>query len=361
MAVYDLTSYGTRDFIDLRSDTVTLPTTAMRRAMAEAEVGDDVYGEDPTVNRLQEMAAERLGKEAALLVLSGTMGNLVSVLTHCGRGDEVILGEHAHTFINEQGGMAALGGAQPRTLPDFPDGKLDVQEIQTAIRPDNEHYPRTRLICLENTHNAAGGRVLRPEYLKSVGTLARENQLKLHVDGARVFNAAVALGVEASALAADADSLTFCLTKGLSCPVGSVVVGDADFIKEARRNRKVVGGGMRQAGVFAAAGIVALNEMVERLAEDHANARRLAEGLADVRGVACDAGSVETNILFFDLVSKALSPAELAARLREQGVLISGGRSRRIRLVTHYGIEASHVDQTLRAFQRIMEKGEDGP
>jgi threonine aldolase len=328
----------------------------MRRAMAEAELGDDVYGEDPTVNRLQEMAAERLGKEAALLVLSGTMGNLVSILTHCGRGDEVILGEHAHTFLNEQGGVAALGGVHPRTLPDMPAGTLDIGEIEAAIRADNEHFPRTRLICLEDTHNAAGGRVLSPEYISTVGTIARENQLRLHVDGARLFNAAVSLGVEPAALAAEADSLTFCLSKGLACPLGSVIVGNRAFIAEARRNRKLVGGGMRQAGIFAAAGIVALNEMVERLAEDHENARRLAEGLADIRGLEIDPTLVETNILFFDLASEELTPVELAARLREHGVLISAGRARRIRLVTHYGIEPADVDQTLHALHQIMER-----
>ena len=358
MAVYDMTSSGSNGpngFIDLRSDTVTLPTPSMRRAMAEAELGDDVYREDPTVNRLEEMAAELLGKEAALLVLSGTMGNLVSVLTHCGRGDEVILGEHTHTFLNEQGGLAALGGVHPRTLPDLPDGTLEPAAIEDAIRADNEHYPRTRLICLENTHNGAGGRVLSPAYLAKIGELARANQLKLHVDGARLFNAAVARGVEPRVLAAEADSLTFCLSKGLACPLGSIIVGSEGFIHEARRNRKLVGGGMRQAGVFAAAGIVALREMVERLAEDHENARNLAEGLADVRGIAADPASVETNIVFFELISNRLTPVELAARLREHGVLISAGRTARVRLVTHYGVDASHVDRTLHAFRQIVE------
>ncbi|MFO7601803.1 MAG: low-specificity L-threonine aldolase, partial [Candidatus Desulfacyla sp.] len=280
--------------IDLRSDTITRPTPAMRRAMAEAEVGDDVFGEDPTVNRLEEMAAQRLGKEASLFVVSGTMGNLVCLLTHCDRGHEVLLGDRSHTFYYEQGGSAALGGVHPRTLPNEPDGTLDLGHIEGAIRPDNIHFPRTRLIVLENTHNRCSGSPLTPEYMRAVGEIARRHDLKIHVDGARIFNAAVALGVDASDLVSEADSVTFCLSKGLAAPVGSVVCGSRDFIREARRARKVVGGGMRQAGVIAAAGIVALTEMVDRLSEDHENARRLAEGLVDAGGLSVDPGSVRT-------------------------------------------------------------------
>jgi threonine aldolase len=341
-------------FIDLRSDTVTQPTPAMRRAMAEAEVGDDVYSEDPTVNRLQEMAAERLGKEAALLVLSGTMGNLVSLLTFCGRGEEAILGERSHTYLFEQGGTSGVGGIHPHPIPEGPDGRWDVGALAAAIRPDDEHVPRTRVICLENTHNGVGGRVLPPDYLAAIGRIASAHSLKLHVDGARIFNAEVALGVPAAHLAHEADSLTFCLTKGLACPVGSLIVGDAAFIKEARRNRKILGGGMRQAGVFAAAGIVALNEMVDRLADDHSNARRLAQGLGDVPGIAVDPAVVETNIVFIELEAGRLTPADLARRLRALGVVIGASRLTRIRLVTHYGISATDIDRALLAFERAM-------
>lgn len=357
MHAYDMTTHKPNGYVDLRSDTVTLPTPAMRKAMYEAELGDDVYGEDPTVNRLQELSAQKLGKEAGLLVLSGTMGNLVSLLTHCGRGEEAIMGDRAHTFTSEQGGSSGMGGIHPRTVPNQPDGSLDLRQVEGAIRPDNEHYPRTRLICIENTQNNLGGHVLPPAYMHQVGALARKHNLKVHVDGARIFNAAVALDVDASALAHDADSLTFCLSKGLACPVGSVIVGSRAFIDEARRNRKILGGGMRQAGVFAAAGIVALGEMVERLDDDHRNAKRLAEGLANVPGIAIDPAAVETNILFFELIADRPSPQQLAARLKEQGVLIGAGASRRIRLVTHYGIEAEHVEHTLRAFETAMREG----
>ncbi|MBW2539686.1 MAG: low-specificity L-threonine aldolase, partial [Deltaproteobacteria bacterium] len=259
--------------IDLRSDTLTKPTSRMRRAMADAEVGDDVFGEDPTVNCLEEMAAERLGKEAALFVASGTMANIISQMTHCGRGDEMILGDQAHIFYYEQGGSAALGGIHPRTIPNQPNGTLAIQDIEAAMRPDNIHFPRTRLIVLENTHNRCYGSPLSAAYMQAVGDIARSNGLKIHVDGARLFNAAIALETEARDLVTQADSVSFCLSKGLAAPVGSVVCSTRDFISEARRVRKVLGGGMRQAGILAAAGIVALTEMVDRLKDDHLNAR----------------------------------------------------------------------------------------
>ena len=270
--------------IDLRSDTFTLPTPAMRKAMVSAPLGDDVFGEDPTVNQLQALAAERMGFEAALFVSSGTQGNLVSLLSHCGRGDEVIMGDQAHTFRYEQGGSAAVGGIHPRTLPTQADGSLRLEDIAAAIREDNDHYPISRLVCLENTHNRCGGRYLTPAYTRSVAELAHRHGLKLHIDGARLFNAAVAQGVDVRELVQGADSVTFCLSKGLSAPAGSVVCGSAEFIRRARRARKVLGGGMRQAGVLAAAGIVALTEMVDRLADDHRHARRLAQGIAGTAG-----------------------------------------------------------------------------
>src|SRR5512143_1524609 len=328
MSVYEgMASARGASHIDLRSDTVTHPTPAMRKAMYEAELGDDVYGEDPTAIKLQEMAAERLGKEAGLLVSSGTQGNLVSLLAHCGRGSEAIAGSRSHIFLSEQGGAAALGGIQIWPLVNQPDGTLKLEEIEAAVRADNEHYPRTRLIALENTHNSIGGRALAPSYVQAAGALARKHGLALHVDGARIFNAAVALGVDVHALTAPADSVTFCLSKGLACPVGSVVVGSNDFIKEARRARKQVGGGMRQVGVFAAAGIVALNEMIERLDDDHRNARRLASALAEMPGVAIDPAEAESNIIFFELTSNRITPQELSAQMKTRGILMGGGPS----------------------------------
>ncbi len=341
--------------IDLRSDTITQPTPAMRRAMAEAEVGDDVFGEDPTVRRLEEMAAERLGKEAGLFVVSGTMGNLVSLLAQCGRWDEVIVGDQAHTYMYEQGGMAALGGIHPRVLKNRPDGTLDLDEIVAAIRdPNNPHFPRTRLITVENTHNRCGGAALTVAYMQALGALARQHGLLLHVDGARIFNAAVALGVEARALVADATSVTFCLSKGLAAPVGSVVCGSRTFIAEARRARKVVGGGMRQAGVIAAAGIVALEQMVERLAEDHANACALAAGLSELPGIQVEEVAVRTNIVYFNVIRPDMNAAQLIARLADQGVRMLPVGPRRIRAVTNYHVTAEGIAAALAAFRAIL-------
>jgi threonine aldolase len=341
--------------VDLRSDTVTLPTPAMRQAIFEAELGDDVYGEDPTVNRLEAMAAERLGKEAAVFVPTGTMANLVCLLTHCARGDEAIMGHLAHTFLFEAGSSAAVGGIHPHTVPNQPDGTLNLDDVRAAIRdPDNEHEPRSRLVCLENTHNRCGGAVLTPSYMAQVRALADQHSLAIHLDGARVFNAAVALGVPASTLVRDADSVSFCLSKGLSAPVGSLVCGPAAFIQRARRQRKMLGGGMRQAGVLAAAGIVALETMVDRLADDHANARRLAEGLARLPGIILDPARVVTNIVIFELAADALSPADLIAGLAERAVKLGDIGGRKFRAVTHYGLEASDIDYSLAAFQAVI-------
>ncbi|RME85443.1 MAG: low-specificity L-threonine aldolase [Caldilineae bacterium] len=340
--------------IDLRSDTFTLPTPNMRKAMVSAPLGDDVFGEDPTVNRLEAMAAERMGKEAALLVTSGTQGNLVSLLAHCGRGDEIIVGDTAHTYIYEQGGSAALGGIHPRALPTQPDGSLRLEDIRAAIRADDPHFPVSRLVCLENTHNRAGGTYLTPEYTDAVADLAHEHGLKLHIDGARIFHAAVAQDIDVKELTRGADSVTFCLSKGLAAPVGSVVCGSAEFIRRARRARKVLGGGMRQAGIIAAAGIVALTEMVERLADDHANAHRLAEGLAELPGVSLDLDLVQTNIVYFNLDHPRFSaPAFVEAlRGRDVGMLCVGGN--RIRAVTHYGIEADHIAEALSICKELL-------
>jgi threonine aldolase len=340
--------------VELRSDTMTRPTPSMRKAMAAAEVGDDVFGEDPTVNRLEAMAAERLGKEAALFVPSGTMANLISALCHCGRGDEMILGNLSHTFFYEQGGTAAVGSIHSRTLPNQPDGTIPLDEIEAAVRGDNVHFPRTRLIALENTHNLCGGAPLEPGYLRAVAAIARRHQLKLHIDGARLFNAAVALGLPAQDLAADADSISFCLSKGLAAPVGSAVCGSKAFIGMARRARKVLGGGMRQAGVLAAAGIVALTEMVDRLAEDHANARRLAEGLAALPGIALDPARVRTNIVYFEITREGMTAADLVERLAGDGVRMLASGPRKVRAVTHYEVTAAGIEQALKAAAKVM-------
>ncbi len=340
--------------IDLRSDTVTQPTPAMRQAMMDAVVGDDVYGEDPSINQLEETVAEMLGKEAALFVPSGTMGNLISVLTHCGRGDEMILGDQAHIFMYEQGGSAALGGVHPRTVRNRTDGTLDLDEVEEAIRGDNEHFPTTKLLCLENTHNRCGGRVLPVNYMDAAGELAHEHGLRLHVDGARLWNAAVALNESPARVLRKADSASVCLSKGLAAPVGSVVVGDGDFIRRARRNRKVVGGGMRQAGMVAAAGLVAVHEMVERLSDDHENAKRLARGLANFDGIEVDVDAVETDIVIFILERDDLTPEQLSAGLAERGVLLNPLGGKKLRAVTNYHIESADVDAALAAVAEVL-------
>lgn len=337
--------------VDLRSDTVTQPSPEMRRAMYDAELGDDVYGEDPTLNALEEKAAERLGKDAAVFVASGTMGNLVSVLAHAQRGDEIILGHKAHIFRSEAGGASALGGVSFHTVPNDDRGMLNPQDVRDAIRPNDPHMPRTAAVCLENTQNACGGAPLTQDDMQAIAAVAREGGVALHVDGARIFNAAVALEAPVSELAKDADSLTFCLSKGLSCPIGSVIVGDADYIKEARRWRKMVGGGMRQVGVIAAAGLVALDSMVDRLAEDHANARKLAEGLAQIPGISIDPESLPTNLVFFDVERE--DRGEIHRQLAERGVK-GGGGGKRWRYATHYGITESDIDYVLEQAREVF-------
>jgi threonine aldolase len=340
--------------VDLRSDTVTLPSPAMREAMYRAELGDDVMGEDPTVNRLQEMAAQRMGKEAALFVPSGTMGNLVALLTHCGRGHGAIMGDWSHTFLNEAGGSSALGGVYLHALPTLPDGTIEPAVIEAAIPTPDVHHVQPRLVCLENTHNYKGGVPLDAEYTAAVADLAHRHGMSLHLDGARIFNAALALGVEPKDLAAPADSVMFCLSKGLSCPVGSMLCGGAEFIARALPMRKMVGGGMRQAGVLAAAGIVALEQMVDRMQEDHDNARLLADGINAIPGLRLDQDSVRTNIVFFNLVAGPMTAHEYRERLLQEGVLMSAVRSRRIRAVTHYGIDRDDIEYVLQVMRRVM-------
>ncbi len=346
------------NIIDLRSDTLTVPTPAMREAMASAEVGDDVFGEDPTVNKLQEIAAERLGFEAGLFVASGTQGNIVAYMTHCQRGDEAIVGDQTHLYLYEQGGLASIGGVNPRPLTNQPDGTMRLEDIAAAVRTEDSHFPVTRMIALENTHNRMGGSVLSVEYTRAVAAFARSRGIKLHIDGARVFNAAAALTVPVRELTSPADSATFCLSKALSAPVGSVVCGSRDFIKQAHRRRKVLGGGMRQAGVLAAAGIVALEEMPQRLKDDHANARLLADGIARIAGLNL-VGSVPTNMVYFDLdPSLPFDAPELVKRLSQMRVRVLATYSRRIRAVLHCWISRAEIVETLQAIEAAVKAGD---
>ena len=358
------TVQGPRE-IDLRSDTVTKPTDQMRVAMFEAEVGDDVFGDDPTVNQLEEKASEMFGKEAALYVPSGTMGNLISVMTHCsGRGEEVILGDCSHISLYEQGGVAQLGGVHPRTVLNLPDGTLDLDEVKRKIMPDNIHHTITRLICVENTHNAMGGCVIHPEFMDKVAEIVCDTNIKIHVDGARIFNAATALGLPVSKLLEHADSVSVCLSKGLGAPVGSVIAGKKDFIQRARRLRKALGGGMRQAGVIAAPALIALETMSQNLHIDHDNAKRLAQGLAAMKdlGIQIDPSTVETNIVIFRLVRDDMTAMEFANSLGnpEEGqkkqviVKIAPKNTQLIRLVTHHQVTQEDVDLTLEKMKRIL-------
>ena len=340
--------------IDLRSDTVTLPTPAMREAMAQAAVGDDVFGEDPTINALQQRCAAMMGKEAALFVPTGTMGNLIATTTHCRPGESVILGNNSHIFLNEVGGMAELGGLVTHVLPDA-GGKLDPDQVAASIHTASDHTPGTRLICVENSHNYAGGVVSTSAELRRIRAVAERHGIPVHVDGARIFNAAVALGVDVGDLAGAADSVSFCFSKGLAAPVGSLLTGSRAFIERAHRKRKQFGGGMRQAGVLAAAAMVALDTMVDRLAEDHANARRLAEGLARLDGFQVALDTVQTNIVMADLPS-AEAAAACTAGLAERGVLALKLGVRRIRFVTHFGITAEDIERTLAGAAQVAER-----
>ena len=345
------------DRIDFRSDTVSWPTPTMRHAMANAPVGDDVYGEDPTVNQLEALAAKMVGKEAGLFVASGTMGNLTAILTHGRRGDGAIVGEDSHTFRAEAGGMAALGGIVPNPLPTDVYGLMDLAAVETAVFPDDPHFPANRLILVENSYGAKGGYPISPDYFQQIRQIANRHNLVVHLDGARLFNAAVALNLAPQEITQHVDSVTFCLSKGLCAPVGSVLCGTAEFIQQARRARKLVGGAMRQAGIMAAAGLVALNEMVERLADDHAHAKMLAEGLAQIPGIKIQPELVKTNILFFELAeSVAVTPEQFVQRLRnEANIWLSGGYSRRFLAVTHYWIQEADVTLFLKTARAILQ------
>jgi len=339
--------------IDLRSDTVTRPTPEMRDAMANAIVGDDQYGEDPTVDELEALAARMLGKEEALYVASGTMGNLVALLTHCGRGDEVIMGDECHIFWYESGGAAALGGMPFNLLPNSRMGELDLDRVRSSVRVTRPGYPRTGAICVENTQNRCGGTVLPLDYLAELHEIGQESGVPVHMDGARIFNAAAAIDVPAEEIARHADTIQFCLSKGLAAPVGSMVVGSSEFIARARASRKIVGGAMRQAGVIAAAGVVALNAMVDRLAEDNERARRLAEGLAAIDGVSVDLDTVQSNIVIFQ-TSPAVEQAEFVTQMKEHGVLVSNYGTRGVRMVTHYEVDDAAIETALTAAASVM-------
>ncbi|MEW5784567.1 MAG: low-specificity L-threonine aldolase [Bacillota bacterium] len=337
--------------IDLRSDTITMPTEAMRKAMAEAVVGDDIYGEDPTVNRLQEMVAEMLGKEDALLVTSGTQGNQIAILTHCLPGTEVILEADAHIFYYEGGAGAALAGVQLLPLPGER-GALSAAQVEKAIRPDDIHLPPTSLVCLENTHNRAGGVVIPLESMAAVYRVASSRGIPVHLDGARLFNAAVASGVPVKEYTAYCDTVQVCLSKGLGAPVGSVIAGSKSAIEKARRWRKRLGGGMRQAGIIAAPGIVALETMIERLAEDHANARYLAEGLAELPGIEFNPADVDTNIIIAK--PSKITAQELIARLEERSILTILMEPDRIRFTTNKEVNRRDMETTLKAVRELL-------
>lgn len=340
--------------IDLRSDTLTHPTQAMRKAMAEANVGDDVFSEDPTVNHLEAMAAEKLGKESAVFVPSGTMGNLVSMLSHCARGDEVILGDQSHIFLNEVGGLAALGGINPHIVKNESDGTLDLKTVEKAIRANDLHYPPTRLIALENTHNYCMGSPITHQYMGLAGELARRHNLKIHIDGARIFNAAVALEVDVKDLVRDADSVMFCLSKGLSAPIGSLTCGETAFIQKARKWRKMLGGGMRQSGHLAAAGIIALSDLVDRLSEDHANAQALAQGLSKLKGISLDPKQIKSNIIFFHLKHQTLNSEIFLKGLEAKGIKILMISPGVFRAVLHREISELQIKQVISILANLL-------
>ena len=337
--------------VDLRSDTVTHPSPEMRKAMYDAEVGDDVYGDDPTVNHLQERAAELLGKEAGLFVSSGTQGNLVSMLAHAQRGDEILVGDQCHIMNNEAGGSMVLGSIVLYPIKTDEFGFLEPDFIKDAVKPRDYHKPPTRLLAIENTHNASSGRALNPEQMKAMADAGHEKNLSVHLDGARIFNAAVALDVPAADLTEHVDSATFCLSKGLSCPIGSIVVGSEEFIQEADRWRKMLGSGMRQVGIVAAAGLIALDSMVERMQEDHDSARYIATRMAEMKGISVDPEHIQTNIIRFRVPSRTGN--QIASRLKEEGVYINGGDSD-LRIVTHYGVTNEDYEFAISALDRVM-------
>ncbi|MBI73035.1 MAG: low-specificity L-threonine aldolase [Candidatus Marinimicrobia bacterium] len=342
--------------IDLRSDTVTLPSKEMKESILNSQLGDDVFQEDHDVNLLEKKAAKLSGKNAALLVPSGTMGNLISFLAHCPRGTEAILGDKSHTFTYEAGGISAFGGIHSHQLKNEYDGTIDIDSIKNAIRTDNIHFPKTSLISLENTHNKCFGYPLSKNYIDQVSNIAKENNIKLHVDGARIFNATVALNTSLEQLIKNVDSITFCLSKGLACPIGSLICGSNDFINDARRIRKALGGGMRQAGIIASAGLHVIDNIDFQILEDHQNAKMLADGINSIKGLKIDASKVKSNIIYCRLESSIMSEDEFLNKCEEYGVLFFKYISGDYRLVTHYGITKEDIDYTLNIFKKVLSK-----
>lgn len=344
-----------KEIIDLRSDTVTLPTKEMFEAIKQAELGDDVFGEDPTVNKLEELAAKKMGKEAALLVASGTQANLASMLSNTARGDIAILEAESHLYWYEVGGLSTVAGVLPWPVKgNF--GVLNKKNIENALRPLNIHYPEATVLCIENTHNRAGGTITTPNQMKVISKIAKNHGMKVYMDGARIFNAAVAMRKDVKEFTQYVDNLMFCLSKGLSCPIGSVVAGNREFVERARKMRKMLGGGMRQAGIIAAPGIIALEKMIPRLEDDNRNAKLLARGLADIRGISVDVQHVQTNIVYFETTyAKAKSDA-LTLRLKEEGLLALSTDRNRIRMVTHRGIERAHIESALEIVETVVKK-----
>jgi len=343
------------DFIDLRSDTVTKPTAEMRKAMAGAEVGDDVYGEDPTVNALQEKVAKVLGKEASIYVASGTMANQLAIKSHTQPGDELIMEATSHPYNFEGGGIAAISGVQAYCLQGIR-GILEASQIESAVRPQDHHYPLTRLICIENTHNRGGGSIYPLKKMEEIYRFAKSKGLLVHLDGARLWNASVATGIKPHEYAEHADSVSVCISKGLGAPVGSLVAGTKAFIDRVHRFRKMVGGGMRQAGILAAAGIYALDHHFDRLKEDHENAKRLALGLREIKGISINPDHVETNILIFGVAQTGMPSIELRDAMKKEGVLMNALGGQQIRLVTHLDVTREDIDKALVAFRKVILK-----
>jgi len=341
-----------KEIIDLRSDTVTQPTEEMLDAIRYAELGDDVFGEDPTVNRLEKIASEQMGKEAALLVTSGTQANLISLMSNTERGDLVILESESHIYWYEVGGISLIAGLLPWPIKSRL-GAPAPEDVEAAIRPQNIHFPEPSLICLEDTHNRHGGTIITPDQIKVISGVAQAHDLKLYLDGARIFNAAVALRVDVKEFTKHVDNLMFCLSKGLCCPVGSLLVGTREFIERARKLRKVLGGGMRQAGIIAAPGIVALENMIDRLTEDHRNAMHLAEGITKIDGIQIDLSGVQTNIVCFDISGLGIADDLFLSKLKEKGIFALTLAENKVRMVTHRGIEKTHVETAIAAIENI--------
>lgn len=342
----------TKEIIDLRSDTVTLPTQEMLEAIKQAELGDDVFREDPTVNKLEEIAAKKMGKEAALLVTSGTQANLVSMLTNTRPGDIAILEAESHIYWYEVGGLSTVAGVLPWLIKgNF--GVLNAKSIENALRPENIHYPDATVVCVENTHNRAGGTITTPSQMKEICNLARRHDLKLYMDGARIFNAAVAMKKDVREFTQYADNLMFCLSKGLSCPVGSVVAGTQEFIERARKMRKMLGGGMRQAGIIAAPGIIALEKMIPRLEDDHRNAKFLAKALSEIKGISVDLQHIQTNIVHFETTDSQVKADFFTSKLKEEGLLALPTDRNRVRMVTHRGIERTHIESAISIVETV--------